>query len=387
MQSVKELSSIQSYYEVKNKNDKLVELVQNPDQQRTLEDEQELLRLQQKGLEYIQSLPSNHVLKKEKLFINDDYTKMQLVALGAAIENKENAQQLKNTNIPEKQDLSNIQKQQEEMILILEQNIEKHGMQKNLSLKPDLTAKKDEKQDKNENDLEVEEQPELQTKPEEKVAILEEKITEELTIRAKRDGELKEVTLQNSQRSENGEIPRSVVVDLSTPKIEETINKLDEIYNPSTSKLAQSKKVENPAENIPKPPLNVSSTDNNSKNKVSTPAAFKPQAPKPTPKHQPQDNIKVQVENTQAAATANISATVAELSEKFRRKQELDPTVVEEEKFETVTPFDLKNKNSVMNRIMAIRQKSMHQPSPYATNPYGSQDVPQKKKLLSTSGI
>jgi hypothetical protein len=204
----------------------------------------------------------------------------------------------------------------------------------------------------------------------ERVELNEEFVAQELIAKAKQEGDTKEVILNNKHPGNNNMVGSSLIVDMDVKKIDATIRELDQKLNAQPVKPPLEKPVnENKVEKKPEPQATIR-RDNKEEMKSApkvTPqylkptSKLKPDAPKPTPENTAKAKAKKKDELPKPAPKpVNIDATIVAMRNKFLRNQEDSPSVLEEQKYETVLKpqepvFVIRNKNAVTGNIAAIR--------------------------------
>ncbi|NCP98079.1 hypothetical protein GW796_08635 [archaeon] len=315
----------------------LLALYENPSLKKTLESDHELLMLHVKGLEYIVKLyKTNKLLNVTDL--TNDISKKKLIEIGMSLEQKDFSFEHTSDVLLKT-----------ESHLKLEHKVKDFGVFLNLVDKNDLGdefgIKKSKKPKK----------PKLDVKPQEKININEELLINELLIKAKMDGDIKEVKLEQTPMTGHGQVPSSLVVDLDVKKIENIVLSMDNKLNAKDDKsIEPSVKVENKTR---------------LKNKL----------PKPTPnqgKKKLQENPKL-----------NMELRIADLTKKLREQQENNPTILEQEKFLTVKAPQIqtyKNTNIVAKNIFSLREQSLSGINPSVVeDQFGLEEVKVVKRLKS----
>lgn len=198
-------------------------------------------------------------------------------------------------------------------------------------------------------------------------------VTQELIIKAKQDGDTKEVFLNNKHPGNPNMIGSSLVLDISVQKIENTIKELNDKLNQTP--IADNIKT-NKAENN-KVDLKSSS---NPKSKI------KPETPKPTPSDK--KIKKKDIESPKVIATpANIQFTIEAMRNKFIRNQEENPHIFEEQTYETVLKpqnpvFVIHDKNAINEGIALLRRYSQQENAPdVVENSFGTEQRKIKARL------
>ena len=233
-----------------------------------------------------------------------------------------------------------------------------------------------------------------------KVALNEQAVTQELIAKAKYDGDSKEVILNNKGPNNQTMTGSSLVIDMDVQKIEATIQEMDKRLNPTTiindteleedKAIQQEKKKEN-INSIKPEPKNKTEKKNDKKvssdyqpSKPTPKPKLKPEAPKPVPKNKKELKIE---ESKPVIPTINIQANVEAMRNKFLRNQEDNPHVLEEQQFQTVLKpqepvFIMKNKDAVIGSISNITKNMRTQEVPDAViDSNGLEQVKIKARL------
>lgn len=348
---------------LKEKHEHIYELVSNPELPRTVSEQREILKLELKGLEYIEKNSNTDLLLNNKDFELNNNLKLKLVEIGSLVEKQE---YLIENNLDVESRVDN-QLKLEEITNQLEKDLGISNKNEIDLPKPKPEFKEEHKKD-NEKELDLTPEP-----PKEKINLSEEIITQELVEKAKMDGDLKEVKLDSTRPTDNGQVGASLVVNLDEQKIANTIQNLEERLNP----------VNNEDKNINK--LDSEPKNKLEENKSNKNGLQKPQPPKPTPNNNKKEE-KV-VDAPKSTINLNINAKIAELSAKFREQQENNPFVLDQEKFDTVLKPQVplfQDKNLVSKNIFAMRERSMNGAIPdIVENNYGVEERKSTRRLKS----
>lgn len=351
---------LESIKELSDKHNHCLDLVRNPELPRSISEQREILKLQLKGLEYIEKNSNTDLLLNNSNFEYNNELKLKLVEIGSLVEKQEYLIE-KNLDIESRVD------NQLKLELITEELENNLGLTNKNKLnnlpKPEPIFEK-EKEQINENELNY--KPEDSNKI--KVNLNEELITQELIEKAKLDGDLKETKLNSTKPTDNGQIGASLVVNLDEQKIANTIQSLEDKLNPVNK------------EN------NINTVDNSekpkekNKNKVES----KNRLPKPQPSNPSPENKK-EIKVEQPKPYINLNTKIAELSAKFREQQENNPFVLDQEKFDTVLKPQVplyQDKNLVSKNIFAMRERSISGATPdIVENNYGVEERKSTRRL------
>lgn len=236
-------------------------------------------------------------------------------------------------------------------------------------------------------------QPERVQLTEEFVA---QKLMEKLEVR-----DTKEVVLNNKNPS-NNMTGSSLVVEMEANKIESTIRELDAKVNANSNpaqkpvnKIDAEPEVQPKKESEAQP---VKKENNETRNSFKATSKLRPEPPKPSPKPTPKPKFKTekekrleleaeQVKTVANTPKPNIESNIIAMRNKFMRKQEEAPVVLEEQKFQTVlkpqdAAFVVKQKDAVSLNVANMRKNN--QPGSVADvveDAYGVEQRKMKAKL------
>lgn len=213
-----------------------------------------------------------------------------------------------------------------------------------------------------------------------RVALNEQAVTQELIAKAKQDGDSKEVVLNNKGPNNQTMTGSSLVIDMDVQKIEATIQEMDKRLNPNMpindNELKEDKtnKEEKKLENTKgAKPEKKNKSDNKSNPKPISNAQppkpkpqFKPKPPKPVPKDKKELTIELP---KPVIPTLNIQPTIEAMRNKFLKDQENNPHILEEQQFQTVLKpqepiFRIRDKETVVGSMSAIRKNLLPQQVP-----------------------
>jgi hypothetical protein len=233
-----------------------------------------------------------------------------------------------------------------------------------------------------------------------RVALNEQAVTQELIAKAKYDGDSKEVILNNKGPNSQTMVGSSLVIDMDAKKIEATIQEMDKRLNPSTlindikpkeDKVSQQENKQENSKSIKPEPKNKKEKKNDKKPsseyqspKPTPKPKLKPETPKPVPQNKKEPKIEVP---KPPIPTINIQANVEAMRNKFLKNQEEHPHILEEQQFQTVLKpqdpiFKIRDKKTVIGSMSAIRKNLLPQQVPDTVeNIHGVEQVKIKSKL------
>ncbi len=317
-----------SLKDLETSHEKLLELEQDISLSKTIKEREELDFLYNKGLNYIKESSPQLKPSNGQDYLMDEKLRLKFIKIGFQLEKKEFLEVDLINNVTE--------------------------------IKKDLLPPKPEPEIKSEK---VEEKKEAAP-----VLIDDNYLSQVLIEKAQREGLTKETILDGTTPTDAGQFASSLVVDLNSADklIDSIIKQVDERLNPS-------KTLDDVLEKEEEPKVEPS-VNQKTKNKLTPP----PPTPQPKPKQE--------VNTFKPRPQIDVSNKVAELREKFKRNQELNPIELEREQFQTVLKpqdwFNLPAKEVTVDNINAMQKRSKDGFKPdVVSTPDGPQEVRMKSSL------